>query len=143
MSALTDFEGGSYTFNDFGGGVAAVVANPNASGINVSTQVAQMQKFAGDPWAGSTLDLGGSVDLAAGDSYTMKVLAQRAVVVTFKLETGGQETTADYSGSGTWEELCFDFTGVAATVTGITVIFDNGTRWRCGELPGRLDVPVR
>ena len=57
----------------------------------------------------------------------MKVRAQRSVVVTFKLETGGQETTATHSGSGTWEELCFDFTGVSATVTGITVIFDNGT----------------
>ena len=131
----TDFEGGSYTFNDFGGGVATVVANPDASGINVSAQVAQMQKFAGELFAGSTLDLGGPVELAAADSYTMKVRAQRSVVVTFKLETGQQETTATHSGSGTWEELCFDFTNVATTVTGITVIFDNGTAGDAANFP--------
>ena len=134
-STSTDFEGGSYTFSDFGGGVAAVVANPDASGINVSAQVAQMQKFAGELFGGSTLDLGGPVDLAAGDSYTMKVRAQRPVVVTFKLETGAQETTADHSGSGGWEQLCFDFTGVAATVTGITIIFDNGTAGDAANFP--------
>jgi hypothetical protein len=134
-SASTDFEGGSYTFSDFGGATAAVIANPDASGINVSTQVAQMQKFAGEVFAGSTLDLGGAVDLAAADSYTMKVRAQRPVVVTFKLETGAQETTANHSGSGTWEQLCFDFTGVAATVTGITIIFDNGTAGDAANFP--------
>ncbi len=142
-SASTDFEGGSYTFNDFGGGVAAVVANPDASGINVSAQVAQMQKFAGELFGGSTLDLGGSVDLAAGDSYTMKVRAQRSVVVTFKLETGA---TRDHR-NPFWQRYL-----------GTIVLrlyrrsrdghrhnhhFRQWHRWRCGELPRRLDIPVR
>lgn len=121
------FESGSATFNDFEGGAATVVANPAPGGINTSSFVGQMQKFDGQPFAGSTLDLGATVAIAAGDSYKMKVRAQRAVVVTFKLEPIGDERTATYSGSGDWEELCFDFTGVAGDVTGITLIFDNGT----------------
>ncbi|MEE4163755.1 MAG: carbohydrate binding domain-containing protein [Woeseiaceae bacterium] len=122
-----DFESGSATFNDFEGGVATVIDNPAPGGINTSSKVAQMQKFAGEPFAGSTLDLGGPVDLAAGDSYLMKVLARRAVDVTLKLEPQADERVASYSGSGAWEELCFDFSGVSGTVTGLTVIFDNGT----------------
>ncbi|MGB5257835.1 MAG: hypothetical protein WBN44_11325 [Woeseiaceae bacterium] len=126
-SGSIDFESGAATFNDFDGGVATVIANPDASGINTSAQVGQMQKFAGQPFGGSTLDLGGAVPLAAGDSYTMKVRSSRSVVVTLKLEPLNEERTATHSGSGTWEELCFDFTGVSGDVTGITLIFDNGT----------------
>ncbi|MEL6448617.1 MAG: hypothetical protein AAFQ62_11770 [Pseudomonadota bacterium] len=121
------FESGSATFSDFGGGVGSVIANPDATGINTSGQVGQMQKFAGEIFAGTTLQLPMAVPLAAGDSYLMKVRAQREVVVTFKLETDGTERIAIHSGSGTWEELCFDFAGVdVASVTGITLIFDNG-----------------
>ncbi|MEL6869181.1 MAG: carbohydrate binding domain-containing protein [Pseudomonadota bacterium] len=124
----TDFETGMFTFSDFEGGAATVVANPDPSGINTSSQVGQMQKFAGQTFGGSTLQLPEAVMLAEGDSYLMKVRAQREVVVTFKLEPQGDERTATHTGSGTWEELCFDFTGVAgASITGITLIFDNGT----------------
>ncbi len=125
-AAPIDFESGEAIFNDFEGGAASVVANPDPSGINTSGQVGQMQKFAGQPFAGSTLALGAPVPLADGDSYLMKVRALREVVVTFKLEPLGVERTATHSGSGTWEELCFDFTGVAGNVEGLTLIFDNG-----------------
>ncbi|MEN7341351.1 MAG: carbohydrate binding domain-containing protein [Pseudomonadota bacterium] len=127
-SAATDFESGMATFSDFEGGVATVIANPDASGINTSAQVGQMQKFAGQTFGGSTLQLPAPVDLAMGDSYLMKVRASREVPVLFKLETQGDERTATHSGSGTWEELCFDFSDVAVgNITGITLIFDNGT----------------
>ena len=64
--------------------------------------------------------------LADGDSYLMKVRAQREVPVTLRLEPLNVERVASHSGSGTWEQLCFDFTGVAGNVTGVTVIFDKG-----------------
>ena len=86
-----------------------------------------MQKFAGAAFAGSTLVLDAPQALVEADSYKMKVFSPREVVVTLKLEPLNQETTATHSGSGTWEELCFDFTGVAGEVTGHTLIFDNGT----------------
>ncbi|MDH3588427.1 MAG: glycoside hydrolase family 16 protein [Gammaproteobacteria bacterium] len=128
----TDFEdaGGPYMFTDFGGAVTAVVDNPDATGINTSTKVGQMQKFAtgGQVFAGSTLDLGGAVDFSRGEVYTMKVRAQRKVPVRFKLEGVGQERDATHSGSGTWEELCFDFTGSTsgADVMAISLFFDFG-----------------
>jgi len=118
----------SYTFGDFEGGVASVVANPDASGINISAQVGQMLKFAGATYGGSTLTLDSAVDIPADAIITMKVWSQRAVDVLFKLEGGPVgEVTAVHSGSG-WEELSFDFTGISgAGTTGVTLIFDNGT----------------
>ena len=126
---LTDFEGaGPFAFSDFGGGVATVIANPDASGINTSAMVGQMQKFAGEVFGGSTLDLGGTVDFSAGEVYTMKVRSSRVVDVLFKLEGLNQERTVTHGGTG-WEVLCFDFTGTTggAPATAITLIFDNGT----------------
>ncbi|PKI01807.1 putative Ig domain-containing protein [Glaciecola sp. 33A] len=128
--AVTDFEGAieSYSFSDFEGGVASVIANPDASGINPSAQVGQMVKNAGQDYAGSTLTLGSAVDIPADAVITMKVWSSRAVPVLFKLEGGPVgEITATHGGSG-WEELSFDFTGVSgAGNTGVTLIFDNGT----------------
>ncbi|MEO0424067.1 MAG: hypothetical protein AAF184_17145, partial [Pseudomonadota bacterium] len=126
MAEPVDFESGEAMFADFAGGVAAVVANPDASGINTSGFVGEMLKFEGEPFAGSTLQLGDTFALDSGDSYLMKVRAQREVEVTLKLEPIGVERTAVHSGSGTWEELCFDFSDVAASFSGITLIFDNG-----------------
>ena len=107
--------------------MGSVIDNPSPGGINTSAKVGQMQKFAGATFAGSTLVLDPPVALAAADSYRMKVLSPREVVVTLKLEPLNQETTATHTGGGTWQELCFDFTGVAGNVTGYTLIFDNGT----------------
>ena len=123
-----DFEGDpdSYTFADFEGGVGSVVANPAPGGLNTSGQVGKMQKFAGAPFAGSTLVLDPPVALAAANSYKMLVLSQREVVVTLKLEPLNVEATATHTGGNTWQELCFDFSGVAGNVTGYTLIFDNG-----------------
>ncbi|WP_293759519.1 putative Ig domain-containing protein [uncultured Paraglaciecola sp.] len=118
----------SYTFGNFEGGAASVIANPDASGINTSAQVGQMVKSAGATYGGSTLTLDSAVDIPADAIITMKVWSQRAVDVLFKLEGGpvGEVTTA-HSGSG-WEELSFDFTGISgAGTTGVTLIFDNGT----------------
>ncbi|MGB5586653.1 MAG: glycoside hydrolase family 16 protein, partial [Gammaproteobacteria bacterium] len=125
---LTDFEGaGPYVFNDFEGGVGSVIDNPNPGGINTSAKVGQMQKFAGATFAGSTLAVDPPLALAAADSYRMKVFSPREVAVTLKLEPLNQEATATHTGGSNWQELSFDFTGVAGTVNGYTLIFDNGT----------------
>jgi len=130
MATSVDFEGdpANFSFNDFGGGASTVIANPDMSGINTSGQVVQMQKFAGEIFGGSTLDLPSGVDFAEGEVFTMKVWSPRAVPVLFKLEGLNQERSDDHDGGGTWQELCFDFTGstAGAPVTGITVIFDLG-----------------
>jgi beta-glucanase (GH16 family) len=130
-TVISDFEAAadSYAFTDFDGGKTTVMANPDASGINTSANVVQMEKFAGQPWGGTTLALENSVDLLGNAVFTMKVWSQRAVPVLFKLEgaNGGiAELSVSHSGTG-WEELTFDFTGTIDELTGITLIFDLGT----------------
>ena len=128
--ALTDFEdaGAPYTFSDFDGGVGTVIDNPDASGIDTSARVGQMEKFAGQAWGGTTLDMGGDVDWSGGEVWTMKIRSSRVVPVLFKWEGLNQERSVDHGGSGTWEELCFDFTGATggAAATALTLIFDLG-----------------
>ncbi len=127
-TSVTDFEAAadSYAFNNFDGGVSSVIANPQSSDINVSAQVVQMQKFAGQTWGGSTYTLETPVDIADGsNNFTMKVWSQRAVPVLFKLEGYNLEQSASHTGSG-WEELSFDFTLTSGTLSMITVIFDLG-----------------
>ena len=68
-----DFESTTitYTFNDFAGGVATVIDNPQSSGINTSSKVCQMVKFAGEVYGGSALALDGPVDF--GDNNAIKM----------------------------------------------------------------------
>ncbi|MEL7022700.1 MAG: hypothetical protein AAGL69_03070 [Pseudomonadota bacterium] len=129
MSApvTTDFESGDFTFTDFGGGAGTIEANPDTSGINPSAQAARIQKFADQPFGGTTLALPAAVDFANGEAYNIKVYATRAVPVLFKLEGLNQERTVTHGGSG-WENLCFDFTGTTSgdPATDFTFIFENG-----------------
>ena len=132
--AATDFEpaGAPYTFGDFGGGAVTVIDNPQSTGINTSATVAQMQKFAGEVFGGSTLTLNGEVDFSESSTFTMKVFASRSVPVLFKLEGLNVERSVTHTGSG-WEELSFDFTGdTGAGVTQITLIFDLGVNGDAG-----------
>ncbi|ARD45002.1 putative Ig domain-containing protein [Colwellia sp. PAMC 21821] len=127
-TVVNDFEAASdtYTFGDFNGGMAMVVANPQSTGINTSTQVGQMQKFAGETWGGSTLTLPTPVAIPANSMITMKVWSSRAVPVLVKFDDVNAERTVSHTGSG-WEELSFDFTGAVSTSeTRLTLIFDNG-----------------
>tara|TARA_R110002167_G_scaffold34573_1_gene110323 strand:- start:111694 stop:113349 length:1656 start_codon:yes stop_codon:yes gene_type:complete len=117
----------TYVFNNFDGGVSTVMANPQITGINTSSQVVQMQKFAGQHWGGSTLTLASGLNVAAGNNtFTMKVYSDRAVAVLLKLEGMGAELSVNHGGTG-WEELTFDFALTAAVLNDITVIFDLGT----------------
>ena len=136
-----DFENDPLSYNfgpdgGFEGAVSDVIENPDPSGINTTDQTARMQKFRADSgltFGGSNLTLAENVDFSQGEAFTMKVWATRQVPVLFKLEdavTGlpenGKERSVDHSGSGTWEELCFDFSGETAgfTSNSITFIFD-------------------
>jgi hypothetical protein len=125
-----DFErdAASYDFEDFAGGVAAVIANPGSGGINTSDQVARMQKFAGEVFGGSTLSVGSNVDFGLGAAFRMKVWSRRTVPVLFKFEGLNQERSASHSGGSAWQQLCFDFTGSTSgpPTSAITLIFDLG-----------------
>ena len=131
LSFPVDFEGDPANLDfgmggGFGGGVSTVIANPDISGINMSGQVVKMQKFAGEVFGGSTLALGSDIEFAEGEAFTVKIWASRAVPVLFKLEGLKTERSMTHTGSGMWEELCFDFTAdtAGAASNAITFIFD-------------------
>ena len=120
---------GAVSFTNFEGGDAAIIDNPDASGLNMSDRVARMLKFevvGGGTFGGTQLALTNGIDFTAGEAFTMKVWSSRQVPVLFKFEGLNQERSLDHSGSGTWEEICYDFTGTTAgpAATGLTVIFD-------------------
>jgi hypothetical protein len=118
---------------NFNGGATTVIDNPDMSGINVSEKVAQMQKFNDEVFGGTKLDLAEAIDFSAGEFYKVKIWSPRPVTVSFKLEEtgnpgGGLTKDLNHTGSSTWEELCFDFTGqtVPPPVVALTIIFDLG-----------------
>ncbi|GAC13198.1 di-heme oxidoredictase family protein [Aliiglaciecola lipolytica] len=126
-STTVEFEdqAGNYAFGNFAGGEASIINNPDPSGINTSSQVVRMQKFAGEPWGGSTLTLDSPINVDS-TIFTMKVWANRPVMVLFKLEGMNVERNVPHSGNG-WEELSFEFAGeVGSNVSQITIIFDLG-----------------
>ena len=86
VDGVIDFEGDAseFEFSDFEGGVATIVDNPFPEGINTSATVGRMQKFAGQPFAGSTLDVTPDIDVVAGSTFTMKVFSPRPVAVLFQ-----------------------------------------------------------
>lgn len=121
----------TYTMVDFDGGTTSLLPNPDVSGINTSTTVLQMVKNVGQPWAGSKLTLSSPIDFSALNTFKMKVHSPRAnCPVLFKLEGAGGaavERTAFTTAINTWEELSWDFTGVASnTFTDLVFIYDLG-----------------
>ena len=124
--------GVTYTMVDFDGGTTSVLSNPNVSGINTSTTVLRMIKNVGQPWGGSKLTLSAPIDFSGVNTFKMKVHSPRAnCPVLFKLEGAGGaavERTAFTTAVNSWEELSWDFTGVASnTFTDLVFIYDLGT----------------
>lgn len=129
-----DFETGDFSFTDFDGGAVTVIDNPQSSGTNTSTKVAQMVKSAGQTWGGSWIALDGPIDFSTNNAFSMKVYSPRVgVPVLFKIENadnGGinMEKTVNTTVANQWETLTFDFTGAASdTYSKIVFIFENGT----------------
>ncbi len=127
-----DFETGTYSWTDFNGGVATVIANPHASGINTSSKVAQIIRNGGATWAESYLTLATKIDFTAASTFSMKVYSTRAgVPVLFKLE-GDNVPTAEVSANttvaNTWETLTWNFAGNTSNIFNkLTLMFDFGT----------------
>ncbi len=131
-----DFESGtiSYTWTDFGGGVATVINNPQSSGINTSTKVGQMVKNAPEVWAGSYLQMTNPIDFSVNKIWKMKVYSPRVGArVLFKVEniSNGavffeREDTSTVANA--WEELTFDFSAIntSNSYQKIVLIWDLG-----------------
>lgn len=124
-----------YNFINFDGGVATVIDNPQANGINTSTKVARMVKGAGQPWGGTVLKLGAPIDFTANRVFRMKVYSPRVgAKVLLKVEnpTNGAiafEKEVTTSVANAWEDLVFNYNAinVANVYQNLVIIFDNGT----------------
>lgn len=124
-----DFEGGPYAFIDFDGGTATVITNPQSSGINTSTTVAQIVRDGGATWAGSKLILGSKLDFSTTNAITMKVYSPRAdMPILFKLEgDANTEISVNTTVANEWETLTWDFAGTSSdTYNTLVFMFDFG-----------------
>lgn len=127
-----DFETDITTSNfiDFDGGTATVMTNPQVSGINTSSSVAQIIKDGGQIWGGSKIELSSNLDFSTLNSITMKVYTSAPIgtVVKFKLEgaSGSAERDMNTTTSNEWETLTWDFTGTPADFNTIVFMFDFG-----------------
>ena len=132
---LFNFESGTYTFTNFDGGGSTVIANPQSSGINLSSKVAQMIKSSGQPWGGSWIDYGSPIDFSTFKTFKMKVYSPRiGAKVLLKVENASDasksyEKEVTTTVANAWEDLTFDYSAIntANTYQHIVIIFDNGT----------------
>ena len=79
LSLPIDFESSTiaYNFTNFDGGMASVVANPFATGADVSSKVGKMVKGAGATWAGAYLTMPSPINFATKKTFKMKVYSPR------------------------------------------------------------------
>jgi len=131
-SPVQDFEGEAPTFTDFGNAATEVVANPDASGINTTANVAQQTKANGaETWAGSFFGVE-PLDLDAYSNIKVKVWSPKVgAVVKLKLENADASVTYEVdmntTVANTWEELTYDFSAApVADYVKIVMFFDFG-----------------
>ncbi|MEO0471139.1 MAG: hypothetical protein AAF206_16040, partial [Bacteroidota bacterium] len=131
-----DFESAtiSYTFTDFNGGQASVIANPQSSGINTSANVGQMVKNTGATFGGSFLTFPNPIDFSTNKLFKVKVFspaAGRRMLLKVENGTNGaiafeREDTSTVANA--WETFEFDFSAIDASqsYSKMVFIFDNG-----------------
>ncbi len=125
----------NYTFTNFDGGNASVIANPQVNGINTSAQVGRMVKGAGQVWGGSQIALSSAIDFTTNKIFRMKVFSPRAgAKVLLKVENAtnsgiNYEKEVTTSTANAWEDLVFDYSGINTSNAyhKIVLIFDLGT----------------
>ena len=108
----------NYSFVDFGNAFATKIDNPDASGINTSATVAQVEKIAGaETWAGTLMQLAAPLDFTNGTEVRAKIWSPIAgATILFKLENADDtsilyEVEATTTTANAWEELSFDISG--------------------------------
>ncbi|MDC8005150.1 T9SS type A sorting domain-containing protein [Aureisphaera galaxeae] len=125
---IFDFEGAPPTFNDFNGSFTQVIANPDATGINTSANVAENTVPASAAFAGVNIPF--SLDITTAKGFIMDVWSPLPnTPVLLKLEnsvTGvNVERQANTTAVGAWEELTFDFGSEGALTFDSITVFMN------------------
>ncbi|MEY4350055.1 MAG: hypothetical protein RL078_97 [Bacteroidota bacterium] len=132
-----DFEAAGYganwqwtTFENGSNPALEIVANPNPSGVNVSSSVAKFTALVGGaPWAGFESVHGQGIGLfnLTAANCQIKMMVYKSVIspVGLKFATPAGGSTGEILVSNTlvnqWEELTFDFTAVINAPTSIGI----------------------
>lgn len=125
----------NYAFNNFDGGDASVINNPQANGINTSAKVGRMIKNAGQVWGGSWIGLSSPIDFSVNKVFRMKVYSPRVgAKVLLKVENASNsginfEKEVVTTVANAWEDLAFDYSAINAAESyhHIVLIFELGT----------------
>ncbi|MNX86606.1 hypothetical protein D3C86_1184930 [compost metagenome] len=126
----------NYGFGDFGGAFASKVANPDATGINTTANVARVVKNAGsEVWAGTAITLTEPIDFSVYNKIKIKVWSPQAgIPILLKLENSAntginREISVTTTVANGWEELTYDFTGINNNnaYQNVVLFFDFGT----------------
>lgn len=131
---LQNFEGDAPSLSVFGNiAETEVIANPDVSGLNITSKVAKLTKTAGsEVWAGTVFGTAEPVDLDNYSFIRLKTWSPKVgAVVKVKLENADASITHEMDVETTvaneWEELIYDFTGApAADYVKVVVFFDFG-----------------
>ena len=129
-----DFEGAAPAFTVFGNIAATeVIANPDASGMNTTANVAQLTKTAGsEVWAGTFFELSSALDLTTYSQISVKTWSPKTgAQVKLKLENADASVTHEVDLNTTvanaWEELVYDFSGApVGDYIRVVIFFDFG-----------------
>ncbi len=128
-----DFEGNAPAFIVFGNiADVEVIANPDATGLNTTANVAQLTKTAGsETWAGSLFEVT-SLDLDTYSKISVKTWSPKnGAVVKLKLENSDASVTHEVdlntSIANAWEELTYDFSEAPiGDYVKVVIFFDFG-----------------
>jgi len=126
----------NYQFSDFGNAATSMVANPDISGINLSSKVGKSIKTAGaEVWAGTTMVLDSPIDFSTLTKFRIKVWSPAAgVTVKLKIENLtdaniNHEVDQVTTVANAWEYLTYDFGTVntANSYSKVILFFNFGT----------------
>lgn len=158
-----------YIYNDFDGNQnetitgwpnePTIIANPDASGINVSANVGEWVRSE-EQWAHVFCEIEGTIDFSTGTIFEIKAYLPIACEVVFKLESAVGPTTelsTNVTDINQWTQLSFDFSGAQsglynkiviffdfATTANNTFYFDDltGPEYQAGGTGDPVDLPV-
>ncbi len=115
-----------------------VVANPAPIGANTSASVGRYADPQGEEWAALLIDNGDPINLSTNNQLRLKVRANVAAPILFKLEGGASpavEVAQSIPAANTWTDIVVDFSAQSAANHTKLVMFFNP-----GQLPGVGDV---
>lgn len=121
----------TYSFSGFGGANSAVIDNPDMSGINTSTKVANFVRNAGsEVWAGTFILFPEPINFAVQKKIKMKVWSpQVGSKILLKLEKQSASDATNIEKevlttvANSWEELTFDFSEINNANNYVRMVF--------------------